>query len=250
MVNQKYIVGISLTIVVVAAVGATMVLADESAESPVDNTTLTQDETPTETPVRTEFRNETWDAEDPGLTSYPEDPENAEDLMLSTDRISKQFYRTHFRFLEQNGYEGQYNDGKTMESVARVHSKAMAENNYIGPKGPNGEEFTPERYEGLQVSCLEVTRVVYKYDRVVVGPDGERKQMTSKSFAADMFSEMVNNETMREQLMKDYEEYDAAGYGFYLTNEENENGATVVNAYLTIDFCSGWKGEEMNASNR
>lgn len=188
-----------------------------------------------------------WVAADPGVTSYPEDPTSAEDKMVGSMEMRDLFYKRLMRYRQENGAEGLYHDKTGLVSVARVHSQAMHENDYVGVNAPDGSAPSPSLYEGTQTHCGSVSRVVHSDSTTVVDADGSRRDVDSATVARAMFDEMVDDSATNEKLLQPKSENDSAvGVGFYVADHEADDGSVVADVYLTVDFCHGFEHDRFS----
>lgn len=181
-----------------------------------------------------------WSPDDPGQSTFPENPTSDDDKMLGSREMSDYLYESHMRYRVNNDRDGLYQDQSGLGGVARVHSEAMHENDYVGTENPDGSEFTSSAYENLQVSCEGVDRVIRTHSVTVVDENGRRTDVRSEEVATQMFSEMIDGSETKEKLLRPKSEYDAVGVGYYITTHENDNGAVGTDIYLALDFCHGY----------
>lgn len=235
--NRKVTLAVGvLAVAVIGATAVTMHLQSQQSEFSYVNES--------QTPVPEGEEIVMWDASDPGRTYAPENA-SMEEEVLNSNKIANALGRMQYQYLQERDYEGMYHDKATMRSVARSHSAAMAEHDYVGSENPNGEEFTPDRYSNVQVSCEQVQRIPYTYNVTFTTPEGEPlNNVSSQGVAADIFAEMVEDDNLQEQILQPRSEYDAMGIGTYIDTHKADSGASVATVYLTIDYCGEYRSEE------
>lgn len=187
-----------------------------------------------------------WSADDPGQSTFPENPTSDEDKMLGSREMSDHFYENYMNYRLNHDREGLYQDQSGLGGIARAHSQAMHENDYVGTENPDGSEFSPSAYENLQVSCDGVDRLVNTRSVTVIDENGQRTEARSEEVATAMFAEMIEDSETKEQMLRPKSEYDAVGVGYYITTHETDNGSVVADVYLTLDSCHSYHHDKFD----